>query len=440
MNTPTLDTHIQACATHRDLAAFQRLAQSSLRILLGLAGHYLDQHQPTHREAVCRDTLLLAWRNLPDNNLYGHATPSLWLYRIFGSVLYNRLLAIHDGESALVTWLETQYAAPIAMVDSPTGPRPACFSAAPLADLAEHTPAVPPSQELQQELERLIQAEIDQCSAPLTPNGERVHPLLYDPELRGRMLRSRIAFRFKEGFKRCLGRPLEDWLFKRWLENKPGSAALEHQGLPRRSVEAYLGDKMNIEINPRTLYRLIHYPSAFPDKVQRGKVSNLFLWPGDWDIPEHILATTTRQRFIEDIWYHRFDLCVSISYAEFMKKIEQGQPPRLHHQGILLNSPERILAYLDQYRLYMEDMSCFGFKDELGKDQLGVVVDRNGNLIKSNKGLHRIAMAQTLGLQSVTARVRAIHCSWWQQITSDATGEEAMKKLVKALKELRSDN
>src|SRR5690554_1663207 len=187
MNTPmTLDSLIQDCTTYRDLAAFQRLAHTWLPHLLGLAGHFLekphpeprhlDQHQPdqpTHVEAVCRDTLLLAWRNLPDDNLYAEETPSQWLYLIFGSVLHNRLLAIHGGEGALLTWLESRQTAPIAMMDSPTGPRPACFSATQLAQLARHTTATPPSQQLQQALERLIQAEIDQRSAPLTPTGER---------------------------------------------------------------------------------------------------------------------------------------------------------------------------------------------------------------------------------------------------------------------------
>ena len=442
----TLDSLIQECASSRDLASFQRLAHSGLPHLLGLAGHFLekphpephhlDQHRPdqlTHGEAVCRDTLLLAWRNLPDDNLYAEETPSQWLYRIFGSVLYNRLLAIHGGESALLTWLESRQAAPIAMMDSPTGPRPACFSAIQLAQLARHTTATPPSQQLQQALERLIQAEIDQRSAPLTPNGERVHPLLYDPELRGRMLRSRAAFRFKEGFKRCLGRPLEDWLFRRWLNNQPGSAALERQGLPRRSVEAYLDEQLDIEIDPARLSRGVSYPASFPVRSQRRKISNFFLWPGDWDLPTTPLAEAERQRFINDIWQHRLDLSASASYAELMKKLDQSQPMRLHHQGILLNTPERILGYLYHYQLYMEDMSCFGFKNELGKDRLGVVIDRNGVLIKTNKGLHRLAMAQTLGVQRISVRVRAIHQLWWQRHKRNATGKDALSKIVNAL-------
>src|SRR5690554_6096461 len=175
MNTPmTLDSLIQECASSHDLASFQRLAQSWLPHLHGLAEHFLekphpephhlDQHrpdQPTHGEAVCRDTLLLAWRNPPDDNLYTEETPSHWLYRIFGSVLYNRLLAIHGSESALLTWVESRQAARIPMFDSPSGPRRACFSATKLAQLAWHTTGTPPSEQLLRALERLIQAEID---------------------------------------------------------------------------------------------------------------------------------------------------------------------------------------------------------------------------------------------------------------------------------------
>jgi|SRR5690554_4652009 len=66
---------------------------------------------------------------------------------------------------------------------------------------------------------------------------------------------------------------------------RPGSAALEREGLPRRSVEAYLDEQLDIEIDPRTLKRGLSYPKSFPERKQRRSVSNFFLWPGDWDLP-----------------------------------------------------------------------------------------------------------------------------------------------------------
>ena len=85
----------------------------------------------------------------------------------------------------------------------------------------------------------------------------------------------------------------------------------------------------------------------------------------------------------------------------------------------------------------MEDMSYFGFKAGLRKDRLGVVIDRHGGLIKSNKGLRRIAMAQTLGIQRVTVRVRAVHQLWWEQFTQGTTGRAAINKVAEAIGRIR---
>lgn len=64
-----------------------------------------------------------------------------------------------------------------------------------------------------------------------------------------------------------------------------------------------------------------------------------------------------------------------------------------HYASLLFETEQ--LAILIEHAVpklpsqHLEDMCCFGFKAGLGKDRLGVVIDRNGGLIKSNKGLHR---------------------------------------------------
>ncbi len=47
-----------------DITTFERLASACLPRLLGVSARFLEQ--PRHREAVCRDTLLLAWGNLAE--------------------------------------------------------------------------------------------------------------------------------------------------------------------------------------------------------------------------------------------------------------------------------------------------------------------------------------------------------------------------------------
>ena len=216
-------------------------------------------------------------------------------------------------------------------------------------------------------------------------------------------------------------------------EVTPGSAWLEAQGLPRRSVEAYAGNKLDLELDPATLTRGLDYPASFPNRSQRRKVSNLFIWPGPWDQVTHSLADTQRQRFIRDIWAHRLDLTASASYTHLVAKFVEGTPVRSHHHGMLLNSKARVHTYLERYRLYMDDMLCFGFQPTLGKDSIGVVIDSKGGMIKSNKGLHRLAMAQTLGLERVTVRVRAVHRNWWERHAGNARGKEALNNVIAAL-------
>ncbi|MBA2779008.1 hypothetical protein [Billgrantia kenyensis] len=316
---------------------------------------------------------------------------------------------------------------------SPTGPRPALLSGEALAGMAAQVSPEPPTQRLLDELDALIEAEVAQRQAPLPPTGERVYPPLFDPSLRLRMFRSRAGFRIKEAFKRSMGRPLEDKLFQRWLEDKPGSAWLEEQGLPRRSVEAYAGNRLDLELDPTLLTRGLDFPASFPNRTQRRKISNFFLWPGPWDRPTHTLAETHRHRFIRDIWAHRLDLTASASYAQLVGELAEGKPIRWHHHGILLDSEARVHAYLERYRLFMEDMLCFGFKPGLGYDPLGIAIDSQGGIIKSNKGLHRLAMAQTIGLERVTVRVRALHRQWWERHKGSARGKEAMDNVLAAL-------
>ncbi|MCE8002201.1 hypothetical protein [Billgrantia ethanolica] len=426
-NKVSLSAFLAACQEGSE-SAFRRWVQANAPSLLGLTALFLER--PEHREAVCRDTLLLAWRNLAGLG-YVHKPPQ-WLYAILGSRLYSQLLALHGSQEAMQRQVAA-LAESSATVGSPTGPRPALLSGEVLATMVKQAPPEPLSPRLLAELEALIEAEIEQRQAPLTPTGERAYPPLFDSTLRWRMLRSRTAFRLKEGFKRSLGRPLEDKLFQRWLEGKPGSAWLEAQGLPRRSVEAYAGERLELEIDSTTLTRGLDFHVSFPNRTQRRKISNFFLWPGHWDKTTHTLADTPRQRFIRDIWAHRLDLTASESHAQLMAELAEGKPLRSHHQGVLLNTEARVLTYLDRYRLYMEDMFCFGFNPALGKDPLGIAIDSQGGMIKSNKGLHRLAMAQTLGLERVTVRVRAVHRSWWERHAGNARGKEALTNVIATL-------
>ncbi|WP_280564939.1 hypothetical protein [Chromohalobacter sp. 48-RD10] len=57
----------------------------------------------------------------------------------------------------------------------------------------------------------------------------------------------------------------------------------------------------------------------------------------------------------------------------------------------------------------MGNMAERGFDSTRGKNMLGFAVNREGVLVKSNRGLHGLAIAQYLGLPSVPVTVEAEH-------------------------------
>ncbi|QTF92569.1 hypothetical protein [Halomonas sp. BM-2019] len=417
-----LEPALLTCA-RGDIAGFQGLQRLGLPSLLAVAGHVLKESRQV--EPVVHDTLLLAWRNayrLADSGL----PPGHWLYSILSCRLHNQLSAM---AGALPPPSPTEGLGPPAVPER----IPAERRGPALWDLAQRLPPAAPGQALQARLDQTHQGLQLASRLPLTPTGETVHPPLYDPSLRRRMLTSRLAYRAKMAFQQALGRPFEERLFRRWRARRDASRMLEAQGLPRRSLETALAERLDLTVEPRRLVRGFSYPAGFPDRLARRKASNLFLWDGDWDLPRHYLVDSGRTHFMQDLWRHRLAPEQSTAFQQLQARAEQGDPLRSHHRGLLLDSRERILEYLRLYLLYMEDMACFGFDAGAGKDRLGVAVDRHGRLIKINKGLHRLAMAQVLGVPRVTVRVRSVHRRWWEAQTAGAGGDEALERLARAL-------
>ncbi|WP_148254173.1 hypothetical protein [Aidingimonas lacisalsi] len=268
---------------------------------------------------------------------------------------------------------------------------------------------------------------------PKTPTGEPVQPELYDPKLRWAMQRSRWLYWLRDSVSSYTVRPAEDWLFKQWLEERPLSHRIEAMGLPRRSVETYLDSKLDITIDPAKLVYSMSLKRSFTDRRERRGASNRFIWQGDWDLMRFDFQTSQRYRFISDIWQHRSNLGESSSYQHFVQQLKSGKPFCSPHRGVLLNTSMRVCHYLTLYLGYMDVMARSGFDATRGKDRLGVAIDRQGRILKLNKGLHRLAMAQVVGLDKIVVRVRAVHVDWWREVTQGAHGQEALNRFVAAL-------
>lgn len=266
-------------------------------------------------------------------------------------------------------------------------------------------------------------------ASPRLPAEDDAFSELHDPRMKWGVRRARWQAAFRDGFQRRVGVPLEDALYRRWAQGKVGGRWIERHGLPRRSIEARLAEALVVHVDPRELIRDLNAKGIGGKRPS----SSVFLWDGDWDLSRGDLRRGSRYRFVSDIDEHRDDLTQTERFRQYRSRLESGHPWSSYQQGILLDTEEKILAYLRTYLGFLDDMAVRGFDLELGKDDLGVAVTREGRLLKVNRGLHRLAMAQRLGLASIPVVVRAVHRQWWERVVGDCRGEEALTRVAEAL-------
>lgn len=265
----------------------------------------------------------------------------------------------------------------------------------------------------------------------LGPGADPAFAPLADPGIRRRVLMAHLVTHSKQSVQRYVGRPLGRVLLRRWMRDKAVSTHVESFGLPRHIVEEVLGDEgLTLHVDPRKLIRIaVHAPR----RVEKRPSSLAFIWEGTWDQRREDLRVGTRYQLIRELDANRHQLERTERFQQLLACIEQGKPWGSHQLGVLLDTPEKIRAYLQVYIDFLDDMAVNGFDPDRGKDPIGVAISREGSILKVNRGLHRLAMAQHLGLPTVPVQVRHVHRVWWNQVTEGVTGEAALRKMQQAL-------
>ncbi|WP_245150596.1 hypothetical protein [Pollutimonas harenae] len=254
---------------------------------------------------------------------------------------------------------------------------------------------------------------------------------LVSPSIRRRVLLAHLTATTRQQVQRRLGMPVGNVLLRRWLVGKRGASLIERAGLPRHSIELFLGERpLTVHIDPRSLIRNVEF---LPRKVEKRPSSMAFIWDGHWDLRRDDLRLGTRYQFISDIDENRDQLERVARYQELMACIERGQPWSSHLQGIVLDTPDKIKEYFGVYLHYLDSMAASGYVASLTRDDLGVAISREGRILKINRGLHRLAMAQRIGLPTIPVRVRAVHRTWWDEVTRGVSGLAALERVCKAL-------
>lgn len=267
----------------------------------------------------------------------------------------------------------------------------------------------------------------------LGPGADRAFAPLADARIRNRVVMAHLVNRGKQSVQRHIGRPVGRVFLRRWMRDKIESRYVEAFGLPRHIVEEVLGaEALTLHVDPRKLIRIaVHAPR----NVEKRPSSLAFIWEGTWDQRREDLRVGTRYQLISDLDENRGQLERTQRYRYLMRCIEEGRPWSSHQVGVLLDTHEKIIEYLQVYLGFLDNMAVNGFDTERAKDPVGVAITRDGTIVKVNRGLHRLAMAQRLGLPSIPVQVRHVHRLWWNQVTQGATGAQALERMKHALRD-----
>lgn len=267
----------------------------------------------------------------------------------------------------------------------------------------------------------------------LGPGADRAFAPLANRKIRRRVMVAYLVNHSRASVQRHIGRPLGRVLLRRWMQGRVASQYVETFGLPRHIVEEVLGeDALTVHVDPRKLIRIAVYA---PRNVEKRPSSMAFIWEGTWDQRREDLRVGTRYQLISDLDENRGQLEQTARYKDLMHRLEQGKPWGSHQLGVLLDTPAKIRDYLQVYIDFLDDMAANGFDPARGKDPIGVAITREGTIIKVNRGLHRLAMAQRLGLPSIPVQVRHVHRLWWQKVTHGYSGAAALEMMREALQE-----
>lgn len=263
------------------------------------------------------------------------------------------------------------------------------------------------------------------------PQADPAFARLAAPEIRHRMRLARVVHSVQTVSRNVVGRPLGNACLKLWLRDLPGAQWIEKQGLPRHSIISYLGQNaLVLHLDPR---KLIQLATHAPRNQEKRPSSMAFIWDGDWDLRRRDLRVSFWLDHMRDLDENRHQLEHTKEFQKLMGDLEAGKPFQSHQEGFYLNSQERILEYLAVYLGFLDNMAQQGYDSSRAKDSLGVAITREGRIIKINRGLHRLGMAQWLGLPEIPVQVQHIHRDWWHRITRGASGDAALQRVVHAL-------
>lgn len=131
---------------------------------------------------------------------------------------------------------------------------------------------------------------------------------------------------------------------------------------------------------------------------------------GDWDLATQDFQSTKQWRLTADLAAHREDYRASEWYRRAVASLERHGSFR--HKSIHARSLSEIDHLFETLFLpLLDSMRQTGYQPGRGDLPLGLI-DREGRVLKSEKGRHRFAAALVAGVRRFPLQIAAIHRDW----------------------------
>jgi len=179
-----------------------------------------------------------------------------------------------------------------------------------------------------------------------------------------------------------------------------------------------------------------------------------FLGGGDWSRILRPLDKLVQHKEIDELFLHDKEFRTMPIYQRLLKRIRQKGC--IHHNRVVLDSQENLDLYFQRYVSLHQSirrhglLSCSEFHQhdnrvipqnlrdiwvERNKEDIGMAIDRDGQLYRFRGGAHRFSIARNLGLKNIPVGVKFVHGQWLQKLMAE-TGLPPQGALVFGLRQV----
>jgi hypothetical protein len=223
--------------------------------------------------------------------------------------------------------------------------------------------------------------------------------------------------------------------------------------IPPHLARWYFGPVLTFEVNPAALRTRIS--DFVRDHDESRWIGSSFLDAADWTAALAPVERSPVHREMVELVAADLDFRKVHAYEVQVRRARAGRPAR--RNGITLKTVAEIDAYYRYCadlvvsirehgalprrklgplgRLWLKHRDARPPMLNSAERDIGVAVDRDGELIRHLGGKHRTAIAQALGLPSVPVEVRLVHVDWLARQT-EQTGLPAHLALVKGIEDI----